>query len=257
MAREKRHFSNSGYAHLIMRGNNKQILFEEDEDYRFYLSRLGKYSRESAIRINAYCLMENHVHLLVNDPEGNVPEMMRKIGVSYAKYYNLKYEHCGHLFQDRYLCEPVEDDVYFLTVFRYILNNPRKAGICPAEQYRWSSYKAFFRENTSVDLEIIRGRFPTEKMYREYIGAQEENECMEYQKPVRDDDWALGVIRECLRIENGTELQAWERRKRDGAVRQLREKGLTVRQIERLTGISRSVIQRTGQREPSPMSQLY
>ena len=255
MARKKRESSESGYAHLIMRGNNKQVLFEEDEDYRFYLSKLGKYSRELQITINAYCLMENHVHLLVNDQQGHVPEMMQRIGISYTKYYNDKYERGGHLFQGRYLCEPVRDEVYLLTVFRYILNNPRKAGICTADQYRWSSYKAYFKENTSIDTGFVKDRFPTEDEYRYYIGTDSDDACMEYDKPVKDDNWALETIRSCLNVDSGSALQAMEKKDRDKALKRLKDEGLTVRQIERLTGISRSTIQRVGQTDLTPVSQ--
>ena len=143
MARKARRKSISGYSHLIMRGNNKQILFEKPEDYRFFISRMARYCQEAGIRIIAYCLMDNHVHILVHDPENAVSEMMKKLGVSYSKYYNEKYERIGHLFQGRFLSEPVENDEYLLTAYRYILNNPRKAGICPAEKYRWSSYKGY------------------------------------------------------------------------------------------------------------------
>ena len=244
MARKKRESSETGYFHLITRGNNKQILFEEDEDYRFYLSRLGKYSREQEITINAYCLMENHVHLLVNDQQGHVPEMMQKIGISYTKYYNDKYERGGHLFQGRYLSEPIRDGVYLLTVFRYILNNPRKAGICPADQYRWSSYRAYFKTGTSINIGFVRERFPTAEMYREYIGTANDDVCMEYEKAAQDDDWALETIRNSLGIVSGSELQGLQKKERDSALKRLKAAGLTVRQIERLTGISRNIIQR-------------
>ena len=244
MAREKRERSETGYAHLITRGNNKQILFEEDEDYRFYLSRLGRYSREQEVTINAYCLMENHVHLLVNDRQGHIPELMKQLGVSYTNYFNRKYERSGHLFQGRYLSEPIRDEVYLLTVFRYILTNPVKAGICAADRYRWSSYKAYGRENTSIDTGFIRERFPTEKAYREYIGTDNDDACMEYERPVRDDSAAQEILRSSLAVGSGSELQAWERKERDAALHRLKTEGLTVRQIERLTGISRNIVQR-------------
>lgn len=242
MARGKRERSESGYLHLITRGNNKQILFEEDDDRRFYLTRLGKYSREAEIRISAYCLMENHVHLLVNDPQDHVPEMMRKLGVSYTNYYNRKYERNGHLFQGRYLSEAIRDEVYLLTVFRYILTNPAKAGICPADQYRWSSYRAYFKPDSAIDMGFIRERFPTAEAYREYIGAPNQDTCMEFEKT--GDDEALERLREVLQVASGTELQAWGKDKRDEALSRLKAEGLTVRQIERLTGISRNIVQR-------------
>ena len=242
MARKPRRMSISGYLHIILRGNNKQILFEKPDDYRFFISRMARYCREAGIRIIAYCLMENHVHILVHDPENTVSEMMKKLGVSYSKYYNEKYERIGHLFQGRFLSEPVENDEYLLTAYRYILNNPRKAGICPAEKYRWSSYKGYFRNYEILDLDFIREKYPTAEAYREFIHAPNEDECLEFIPPTRDDEWALGMIQEWFGVQSGTELQTWELPRRNSALKLLKEKGLSQRQIERLTGISRKVI---------------
>lgn len=244
MPRSARRKSESGYQHVIVRGNNKQILFEEEEDYKFFIKRMGMYSREAEIRLSAYCLMENHVHILVKDQEDAVGKMMSRLGTCYAQYYNRKYERSGHVFQGRYLSEPVDNDAYLLTVFRYILNNPRKAGICPAEQYRWNSYKAYFREETSLDLGFVKERFRTADAYRDYIGAENQDECLEYNQAENSDAWAQEVIRECLGAGSGTELQQWEKKKRDAGLRLLKEKGLSVRRIERLTGISKSLVQK-------------
>lgn len=246
MPRETRRTGLTGYLHLIVRGNNKQILFEETDDYRFFISRLGRYSRETEVPLSAYCLMENHVHLLVHDRQCASPEMMHRLTVSYSHYFNQKYNRYGHLFQGRYLSEPIDDEVYLLTVFRYILNNPTKAGICPANLYRWSSYKAYFRENTPLDLSFIRNRFPAEDAYREYISAATNDKCLEYNcnPPKTGDERAQKIIREDLNVKSGSELQSWKRQERDAALQRLRQNGLSLRQIERLTGISRSVIQR-------------
>ena len=145
MPRHARHISTSGYFHLIVRGIGRQALFEENTDYFFYLSILKRYSEETGVKVCAYCLMENHVHLLVHDLSGAVPLFMKKIGVSYSSFYNKKYERCGHLFQDRYLSENVETEKNLLTVCRYILNNPRKAGICTAETYPCESKEPSLR----------------------------------------------------------------------------------------------------------------
>ena len=242
MAWMPRRLSLTGYYHLIMRGNNKQVLYEAPEDYRFFISRLGRYSRELGVLICAYCLMENHAHILVYDPQGAFPEMMRKLGISYTKYCNERYERVGHMFQGAFLSEPVNDELYLTRVFRYILNNPQKAGICPASQYRWSTYKGFFRDSTALYLDFFREKFPTPEAYREYIGSPNDDECLEYAGPVRDDDWALGVIRDRLGVKSGIDLQTWDKPKRNEALRILQESGLSLRQMERLTGIGRKVI---------------
>ena len=101
MPGQARHQSESGYAHLIVRGIGKQVLFEAREDYQFFLNRLERYSKKTEIGICAYCLMENHVHLLVHDIKGHTEMFMKKLGFSYSQYYNRRYKRQGHLFKDR------------------------------------------------------------------------------------------------------------------------------------------------------------
>lgn len=244
MSRQARQRSDSGYLHLIVRGIGKQLLFEDGEDYRFYLSALRRFCGETGVRVLAYCLMENHVHLLVQDSGGATPQLMKKIGVTYARYFNRKYERSGHLFQDRYRSEAVEDESYLLAVFRYILNNPQKAGLGPASGYEWSSYDQYGDTNAFVDTRLLHDLIGDKKQYDAFLAAGDDDACMDYEPPKRDDAWAKAVIRECLEGESGTVLQSCDRAKRDAALRQLKHKGLSVRQLERLTGINRGVIQK-------------
>ncbi|MBQ5759363.1 MAG: transposase, partial [Schwartzia sp.] len=115
------------FFHVVVRGIGRQILFENDDDRRKYLALLEKYQEENDITLMAYCLMDNHVHLLIRDNNGSLSLFMKQMGVSYALYYNRKYERVGHLFQDRYKSEVVDREEYLLTAYRYILNNPVKA----------------------------------------------------------------------------------------------------------------------------------
>ena len=244
MPRQARKKSGTGYLHIIVRGNNKQILFEDDEDHKYFIRKVGIFCREAGIRVNAFCMMENHVHLLVNDPQDQAGKMMHRLETAYSFYINGKYERVGHVFQGRFLSEPVENEAYLLTVFRYILNNPRKAGICPAEKYRWSSYKAYFREKTALDLGFVKAALPTGEIYKQFIGEENDDECLEHYSSEEADARALETIRYCLGVTSGTKLQEMGKKDRDIALRKLKEKGLSIRQIERLTGISRNIIQR-------------
>ena len=126
MPRSARIMSRTGYMHVIERGIGKQVLFESADDFKFYLDRLKKYCLETGVKVCCYCLMNNHVHLLLHGNLNSLSLTMKKIGVSYSWYYNKKYSHVGHLFQDRYISEPVENEVYFLTVFRYIFSINKK-----------------------------------------------------------------------------------------------------------------------------------
>lgn len=232
------------YMHIIVRGNGKQILFEGSSDREKYLYFLQKYAAETGISILAYCLMENHVHLLIRDTDGNTSVFMKKMGVSYAQYYNSEYGHTGHLFQDRYKSEMITDDAYLLSVFRYILKNPEKAGICRAEDYHWSSYRDYGKEGCITDTGILKEMIGEEEKFHSFLQQQDEREYMEAETRRRDDAWTLAELQKTLRIKSGTELQQYDRAQRDNALAVLKEKGLTVRQLERLTGINRGVIQK-------------
>ena len=244
MPRKARSGPCSGYRHLIVRGIGKQLLFEVRADYLYYLSILEKYSMETDIAILAYCLMENHVHLLIFDRNNQTSQFMKKLGVSYSGYYNRKYECTGHLFQDRYLCENIDSNAYLLTVFRYILNNPQKAGICPASLYEWSSYALYDSKGSFVNTLILRDMIGSQSAYRKFISETNEDQCMEAVTRSYGDEWAKEIIRKVLHSESGTILQKYNRRDRNAAIHALKLEGLTNRQIERLTGISRNIVQR-------------
>lgn len=130
--------------HLIQRGNNRQACFFADEDYRFYLDRLGEHAAKAGCRIHAYVLMTNHVHLLVSAERRSAPgDMMKALGQRYVQYVNRGYRRSGTLWEGRYRSCPIQAEAYLLACQRYIELNPVRAGMVehPAD-YRWSSYRA-------------------------------------------------------------------------------------------------------------------
>ena len=244
MPRRARVFSRSGYMHIIIRGVGRQILFEDNCDYRRFLATLERYCLETGVRICAYCLMENHVHLLVWDHKTSISLLMNKVGVSYSRYYNRKYERTGHLLQYRYLSEIIEGNRNFLMVFRYILRNPQKAGICKASEYPWSSYALYEKPLAFMELSQIHELLGDQKNYEEFINETADDRFMEYETHYYDDKWAQEILCQCLNIKSGTILQTYDRKERNIAIKLLKSNGLTNRQIERLTGISRNIVQR-------------
>jgi len=159
MARKQREVSNSGIYHVMLRGVNKQRIFENPSDYAA-MYRILRYVREIDTKqqnsaqpnyfLYAYCLMDNHVHLLIQPNSVEIGQLMKRIMTAYAQYFNNKYERIGHLFQDRFKSEAVEDDKYFFTLLRYIHNNPVKAGRCQVpKQYPYSSIHEYIGEVTS------------------------------------------------------------------------------------------------------------
>ena len=245
MPRQARKLPESGYLHVMQRGIGKQLLFEAPEDYRYYLKILEKFSQETGVIVCAYCLMENHTHLLLYDRNEKIPELMKKIGISYSYYFNKKYERVGHVYQDRYHSEPVENEARLKVVIRYILNNPVKAGICSAKRYEWSSYRCFGNRSSFVDMSIMESMLGNKRAFDAYLEEQNEDVCMECDAGERHTDkWALGVIHGRLNGQSGTSLQSMDKKDRNSALSDLKAAGLSIRQLERLTGINRGVIQK-------------
>ena len=119
--------SKSNIYHIILRGINRQIIFEDSEDYTKFIETLDRYKAVSGYKVFAYCFMSNHIHMLIKTEKEELDLIMKRIAGSYVYWYNSKYYRNGHLFQDRFRSEPVETDEYFLIALRYIHQNPIKA----------------------------------------------------------------------------------------------------------------------------------
>ena len=128
MPRQPREKSESGIYHIMLRGINQQVIFEDYEDYSKFIETIETYKAVSGYKVFAYCLMSNHIHILLKVEKEDLDLIMKRIAGSYVYWYNWKYYRKGHLFQDRFKSEPVEDDEHFLTVLRYIHQNPTGQG---------------------------------------------------------------------------------------------------------------------------------
>ncbi len=247
MPRQARKKSESSIYHVLIRGINRQTIFEDEEDSDKLLKVLGIYKAELNCSIYAYCFMHNHIHLLIRSSGEDLATFMRKVGAKYVYWYNQKYDRVGGLFQDRYKSEPVENDSYFVTVLRYIHLNPVKAGICKtASDYKNSSYNDHMhpRKDQLTDVTFVSSML-SRKQFAEYHSEGGDDKCLEIHDVKRvGDSKAEAIIKSISQCSNVAEFQALSREKRDSCLAQLKEKGLTVRQIERLTGINRGVVQK-------------
>ena len=145
MPRLARVKSYSGYYHIIMRGINRQELFKDDQDYRKFLRFLKRCKDIVEIEVLGWCLMNNHVHMLIKEGNEDISITIKRIGISYVWYHHVKYNCVGHLFQDRFHSETVEDDQYLLTVTRYIHQNPVKAKLVDRpSDWQWSSCLGYY-----------------------------------------------------------------------------------------------------------------
>ncbi len=250
MPRQARQKSASGIYHIMMRGINRQIIFEDDEDYFRFIQTLQNYKEKSEYEIYAYCLMDNHVHLLLKVGKEPLEQIMRRICGSYVYWYNSKYERIGNLFQDRFKSEVVETDRYFLTVFRYIHQNPLKAGIVSSvERYQWSSLVEYVNRPKVIDTGFVLELFNHEREKAveniiQFCKVVNDDQCLEMEeKQLLSDQEARHVIKKVCQVENSTELQQLDKVTRNKYLKELKEGyHLSIRQIERLTGINRGIV---------------
>jgi len=117
------------YYHVIGRGNIRQWIIEDDEDFEYYVEQLRKYQQKFAVSLFHYCIMSNHVHLLLRSEEADdaITRMMKGVHMVYAKHFKRKHETTGHVFEDRFKSWHVNSDAYLLECGRYIERNPVRA----------------------------------------------------------------------------------------------------------------------------------
>jgi putative transposase len=129
--------------HVYARGNDRQRVFRVDADRRLYLALLAKVTTQRAWQTMSFCLMDNHIHLLVETTRPNLGSGMGRLHGAYAQAFNRRHRRCGHVFQGRYGAVPVESEAQLLEVARYIALNPVEAGLCARpEAWAWSSHAA-------------------------------------------------------------------------------------------------------------------
>lgn len=246
MPRQARKKSQSGIYHIMLRGINGQVIFEEKEDKEKFLEAIKTYKAISGYKVFAYCLMSNHIHLLLKAGKEDLDLIIKRIAGSYVYWYNWKYKRRGHLFQDRFKSEPIEDDGYFLTVLRYIHQNPVKSGLCKKiDEYPFNSYNEYITKSYIVDSEFCYEIIDKE----EFIRFNNENNydiCLELEdnnfRPT--DEEAKVIIQKISKCKSITDFQNLSIDKRDKYLKRLREKGLSIRQISRLTGVSFNVVRK-------------
>ncbi|WP_077369367.1 transposase [Anaerosalibacter sp. Marseille-P3206] len=245
-AREK---SGSGIYHIIMRGINKQNIFEDNEDKMRFLDTLDRYKTVCNYQIYAYCLMNNHIHLLLKEDTESISYAIKRISGSYVHWYNNKYERCGHLFQERFKSEPVDTEDYFLIALRYIHQNPVKAKISKdLTDYYWSSYGEYVGRPKIVDVDFPLELFSTDRknaidLFIKYMKENNNDECLDYIELIRLTDSEVKNRFLELGISNMSELQQLEKSKRNEILVKIKSvEGVSIRQLSRITGISKSVI---------------
>lgn len=256
MPREARKRSQTGIYHVMSRGINKTDIFLDDEDRLRYLYQLRHLQTEYGLLVHAYCLMSNHVHLLISEGKEPIGESMRRIGVAYASWFNAKHGRVGHVFQGRFGSEVVETNEYFLTVLRYILQNPVQAGLCQAiDEFPWSSHYEYTggrgRVPHLVTTELASSIMGSPKKLLQYLreapGSHNQTtsilDVVDTQR--MSDREVRSYLGEILPAWNPNEPLSLERTERRRILKLLKEMpGASVHQIARITGLSKGIVER-------------
>ncbi|WP_174614608.1 transposase [Virgibacillus ihumii] len=254
MPRVSRRKSRNGIYHIMLRGINRQTIFEDDEDRLKMLDTLKRFKKVSGIEVYSYCLMDNHIHLLMREVDETISKFIQRLSSSYVYWYNNKYERFGHLFQDRFKSENVDTLVYFLKVIRYIHQNPVKAGLANnVFDCSWTSINEYLGSSSIVDIDLPLHYFSPERkkalqLFSEFMQAPIDDECgLNDEVKIKVSDNELRIMMDHLGIPNASELQQMDKGKRNAFIRHLKQlEGVSIRQISRVTGISKSVIGRIG-----------
>src|ERR1044072_9310301 len=144
MARKARAEVARGLYHVVTRGNNRRRIFNAPADYEKFLSLLAVQKVRLPFFLYAYCLMTNHVHMLIERQADSIGRIMHRVLTGYSKYYNRKYRRVGHLLQGRHKAILCQSDRYLCELVRYIHLNPVRAKMVDkVEQYKYSGHRVY------------------------------------------------------------------------------------------------------------------
>jgi len=181
--RQRIHYPGALY-HVVVRGNNREKVFAEEIQKEKYLKILTKYKQKQKFMVFAYCILDNHAHILIEVSDTPLSKIMQSIQQTFTQWVNRKYQRTGHVFQQRYNAFLCNKQNYLLQLIKYIHNNPVKAGIEEGINYKWSSHLNYLGlKSEIVDISYGLSMFKTNKgsgivEYLNFIGS--DNVKIEY-----------------------------------------------------------------------------
>lgn len=224
MARQPRYVVVGQPQHVIQRGNNREVIFASDDDYRFYLDKLQDACIKFQCDVHAYVLMTNHVHLLITpQTEDGISKVMQSLGRYYVQYFNYVYERTGTLWEGRYKATLIDTERYLLTCSRYIELNPVRAQMIEhPSRYPWSSYhcNAHGKNDPLVTYHSLYKQLgktddERQKVYRQLFQTRIPEKTLDEIREATNKEWVLGNDRFKKKIEELTARQV-EPRTRGG-----------------------------------------
>ena len=259
MPRRARKTSVTGVYHVMLRGINRNVIFHDDQDFNKFIKILDRHAhpvdgdgieKEPSCHIYAYCLMSNHVHLLVQERGKTLSELMKSIGVSFVSYVNKRYDRCGPLFQDRFLSEPVDDVGYFIKLLQYIHQNPLRAGMVNSlDKYPWSSWYEYKYDKPGLCVHALPFSGISWEEIKEmvcHINETDDEKKMGIDHSMKMTDGQARTCIACICEKEGlnSNLKELPKENRNYVIIKALENGIGVRQLSRITFIAHSTIHR-------------
>lgn len=242
----------AGFYHVSARGTGKQIIFETDDDRWEFLELMRDCCRDAGVTVVAWCLMSDHVHLVLADYEDAMSAAMQRLLLTYARRFNKRTGRTGCLFRDRFERRSLDTDRKVMEAIRSVHADPQEAGIALIERYPWSSFAEYLR---AYDNDMTRG-FSDSSCVLELFGSAEAfiayslstpDACEPAMPDLEETEWERHAFADKLAKSLGVSLRgvkAAPPAQRDTVIVGLHDAGFTVRQIERYTGIGKSTVSR-------------
>ncbi len=258
MPRPLRRVSETGIYHVMSRGSRRKNIFHDNEDRKRFINIMINKKKNGSFNLYGYCIMDNHYHLLIKEEKESLSTIMKMINAAYAIYYNERYKGVGHVFQDRYRSEAINNDTYLLGVTRYIHNNPIKAGLEKRVQdYPWSSYQQYFnykRDSDLVNITFILSLFSEDLnesilMFHDFNNMYNNDIFLEDYCEIEEED-KIRKYMEHIINENGISFDDLINRRehnelRNSMINNIKATSiLTMSKLAIITGISRNIIMR-------------
>lgn len=245
----------TGFYHVCARGTGKRLIFEGDDDRWEFLELMREYCREEGVTVIAWCLMGNHVHLVLADYEDRMSAAMHRLLLTYARRFNKRTRRTGHLFQNRFDRRSLDTDWQVMEAIRSVHADPQEVGVSLIERYPWSSFPEHLRAYDGDVADAARG-FSDPSCVLELFGSAEGFIAYSLSTPdgsepalcdMKETEWERHAFADKMAKSLGVplnELKTVAPSRRDRIIFALHDGGYTVREVERYTGISKSTVSR-------------
>ncbi len=246
MPRKPREYSVSSVYHIIFRGNDRQDIFYDEQDRYVFLNKLKENKKKFNYSVYAYCLMDNHIHIVIKIKDNFLSKSMQILETGYSIYLNKKLKRSGHLFENRFFSKKIEDLNYFILVCKYVHRNPEKANMEKTEKYKWSSFEYYVnKEEGFVDKNILMHYFNNNlKEFKDYMLKNDDKEQIynlaefELKSKLSEEELA-NIIKIKFNLKNASDVSLLNKETKDRIIASLKNvQGTSIAQISRVIKIT-------------------